>query len=96
MLHLSDGGRFENYGLLPLLKLRLSRIIVSNLSHIKSDDNNGKEIIQTMDQSRDISDCSFTSMNGGDVLTDLKNKYVKNEKHPRMHEFKVCYSDKGR
>ena len=33
---------------------------------------------------------------GGDVLTDLKNKYVncgENEKPPRKYEFKVQYSD---
>ena len=96
MLHLSDGGHFENYGLLPLLKLRLPKIIVADGSHIKSDNDYGKEIIQVMEQAREILDCSFTAMDGGDVLTDLKNKYVKNENHPRKYEFKVQYSNKGR
>ncbi|CAB4039870.1 Hypothetical predicted protein, partial [Paramuricea clavata] len=28
MMHLDDGGHFENFGLLPLLKLRLPKILV--------------------------------------------------------------------
>ena len=98
MLHLSDGGHFENYGLLPLLKLRLPKILVADGSHIKSDDQYGKEIIQIMKLAREILGCSFTAMDGGDVLTDIRNKYVHPEdgKYPRMYEFKVHYSDKGR
>ncbi|XP_028408585.1 uncharacterized protein LOC114531134 [Dendronephthya gigantea] len=97
MLHLSDGGHFENYGLLPLLKLRLPRILVADGSHIKSDDDYGKEIIQIMNHAREILDCSFTAMDGGDVLADIKKKYVhpKDGKYPRMYEFKVRYSDEG-
>ena len=98
MLHLSDGGHFENYGLLPLLKLRLPRILVADGSHIISDDHYAEEIIQIMKHARAILGCSFTAMDGGDVLTDIRNKYVHPEDgmYPRMYEFKVRYSDKGR
>ncbi|XP_028408495.1 uncharacterized protein LOC114531051, partial [Dendronephthya gigantea] len=101
MLHLSDGGHFENYGLLPLLKLRLPRILVADGSHIESEDDYAKEIIQVMEYAREILDCSFTAMDGGDVLTDIKNKYVhpkdvENQKYPRMYKFKVLYSESGR
>ncbi|XP_028408530.1 uncharacterized protein LOC114531087 isoform X1 [Dendronephthya gigantea] len=97
MLHLSDGGHFENYGLLPLLKLRLPRILVADGSHIKSDDDYADEIIQIMNHAREILGCSFTAMDGGDVLADIRNKYINPEDgmYPRMYEFKVRYSDKG-
>ena len=98
MLHLSDGGHFENYGLLPLLKLRLPRILVADGSYIKSDDHYGKQIIQVMELAREILGCSFTAMDGGDVLSDIRNKYVhpEDEEYPRMYEFKVRYSNDGR
>ena len=98
MLHLSDGGHFETYGLLPLLKLRLPRILVADGSYIGSDDDYAKQIIPIMEHAREILGCSFTAMDGGDVLTDIRNKYVhpKDGKYPRMYEFKVRYSDKGR
>ena len=98
MMHLSDGGHFENMGLLPLLKLRLPYILVVDGSHIPSDEDYAKEIVNVMEQAREILDCSFTSCDGGDVLTDIKNKYVKPEDQSnklRMYKFKVHYSTKG-
>ena len=109
MMHLSDGGHFENMGLLPLLKLRLPYIMVVNGSHIPSDEEYAKEIVNAMEQAREILDCSFTTCDGDDVLTDIKNKYVKpeardqngeaesqNNERPRRYTFKVNYSTKGR
>ncbi|XP_028408536.1 uncharacterized protein LOC114531088 isoform X2 [Dendronephthya gigantea] len=109
MLHLSDGGHFENYGLLPLLKLRLPKILVADGSYIESNDDYAKEIIEVMELARELLGCSFTAMDGGDVLADIRNKYVypqvevganPENVHPqkvyqRMYEFKVRYPDKG-
>lgn len=92
ILHLSDGGHFENYGLLPLLKMRLPKILVAHGMEIPSDDDEyAKEIIEAMKYARKFFNCSFTSMTGGDVLTDIKKEFV--EKRLRKYEFKVQYSD---
>ena len=92
MLHLSDGGHFENYGMLPLLKMRLPKILVVHGMEIPSnDDEYAKEIIEAMEHARNLFNCSFTSMTGGDVLTDIKKKFV--EKRSRKYEFKVHYSE---
>ncbi len=100
MMHLSDGGHFENLGLLPLLKSRLQKILVVNGSYIESDDDYATEIIRTMELARELFDCSFTSISqlGGDVLTDIKNNYVhsKSATPPRKFEFKVRYSRKSK
>ncbi len=125
-MHLSDGGHFENLGLLPLLKLRLPKILVVNGSYIESDEDYATEIIRTMELARELFDCSFTSIIGddlldqrldeidkkcgknvlnyiksqlgGDVLTDINNKYVhsKDAPPPRKFEFKVRYSGKSK
>ena len=98
LLHLSDGGHFENYGLLVLLKMRLPKILILHGAEIKSDKDYGKTIINAMEQARNLFHCSFTTMNGSDVLTDLKDKYVncgENETPPRKYEFKVRYSDES-
>ena len=135
MMHLSDGGHFENLGLLPLLKRRLPKILVVNGSYIESDDDYATEIIRTMELARELFDCSFTSIIGddlldqrldeidkkcgknvlnyiksqlgGDVLTDINNKYVHPNDAPpnappnappppRKFEFKVRYSGKSK
>jgi hypothetical protein len=100
VMHLSDGGHFENLGLLPLLKLRLPYILVVVGSHIQSDEEYAKEIINAMEQAREILDCSFTALEDQgdyDVLTDIKNNYVSpDHKFKRRYDFKVYYSQKGR
>jgi hypothetical protein len=95
-MHLSDGGHFENFGLLALLKLRLPKILVVDGSHIGSDEEYAKEIVTVMEQAREILDCSFTAIDGGDVLTHIKNNYVKSVEGElqRKYEFNVHYSTK--
>ena len=95
MLHLSDGGHFANYGLLPLLKLRLPKILLVNGLQIKCEDDYSKDIIVEMERAREMFNCSFTSMDGRDVLTDIQNKFVRpfNGILPRNYEFKVRYYD---
>ena len=92
MLHLSDGGHFENYGLLPLLKMRLPKILVVHGMEIPSnDDDYDIQIIEAMEHARKLFNCSFTSMTGGDVLTDIKKEFV--ERCSRKYEFRVRYRD---
>ncbi len=75
MLHISDGGHFENYGLLPLLKLRLPKILLVHGLEIKSDEDYARDIIVGMEHARRIFNCSFTSMAGNDVLDAIEEKY---------------------
>jgi hypothetical protein len=77
MLHVSDGGHFENYGLLPLLKLRLPKILLVHGLEIKSDDDYARDIIVAMEHARKLFNCSFTSVAGNDVLNDIEKKYGK-------------------
>ena len=77
MLHISDGGHFESYGLLPLLKLRLPKILLVHGLEIKSDDDYAKDIIVAMEHARKFLHCSFTSMTGNDVLVALEQKFGK-------------------
>ena len=94
LLHLGDGGHFENYGLLVLLKMRLPKILVLHGLEIKSDEDYAKDIINGMELAREMFGCSFTAKDGGDVLTDLKNKYGHcTGTPPRKYEFQVQYSD---
>ena len=91
MMHLTDGGHFENYGLLPLLQKRLPKIILVHGLETKSDDDFAKDIIMAMELARDIFGCSFTSTDENDVLTDIKKKFV--DKKSRTYEFKVHYPE---
>ena len=94
MLHLSDGGHFENYGLLALLKLQLPKILLVHGLEMKSDDDYAKDIIVGMEHARNMLSCSFTSKDGKDVLADIQKKFVKPEdgSRPRTYEFKVHYN----
>jgi hypothetical protein len=96
MLHLSDGGHFEILGLLPLLKLRLTKILVVDGSYHESDDDYAKAIVRAMELARDLLNCSFEAVNGGDVLSDIKEKYVNTRsRRERKYEFKVKYRMRG-
>jgi hypothetical protein len=86
MLHVSDGGHFENYGLIPLLKLRIPKILLVHGLEIKSDNAYAKDIIVAMEHARKLFNCFFTSMAGNDVLNDIEEKYGKDVlDHIRSH-----------
>ena len=94
LLHLGDGGHFENYGLLALLKMRLPKILVLHGLEIKSDEDYAKDIINGMEKAREMFGCSFTAKDGGDVLTDLMKNYVHcTGTPPKKYEFLVQYTD---
>ena len=87
MMHVSDGGHFENYGLLPLLKERLPKILLVHGLEMKSDDDYAKDIIVAMEKARQYFNCSFTSMAGNNVLSDIEERYGQDVlNHIREHE----------
>ena len=55
-----------------LLKMRLPKILILHGAEIKSDEDYGKTIINVMEHARKLFNCSFTTMNGSDVLTEFE------------------------
>lgn len=96
LLSLSDAGRLEKYGLLPLLKRRLKRILIVDGSFIKNDEDYSKHILRSMDQARKELHCEFVGLKGRDVIEEMRKKYVEvpRDHQPRHYRFKVRYFDK--
>ena len=76
VLFLSDGGHFENFGLLPLLKLRLKKIVLVNGGFTENDSTYGDDLLRALDLSRQKLRCSFLGLDGRDVAEDLRSKFV--------------------
>ena len=101
MLHLSDGGHFENLGFLPLFKRRLKKILVVDGGYIKSGSQYGNDLLAAMELAREILHCSFTyaDKTGRDVLAKIREKFAltkKDRNHrqpPRWFKFQVHYHD---
>lgn len=96
LLSLSDAGRLEKYGLLPLLKKRLKRILIVDGSFIKNDEDYAKYILKSMDQARQELNCEFVGLGGRDVKEEMRKKYVDVPRghQPRHYQFEVQYYDK--
>ena len=96
LLSLSDGGRLEKFGLLPLLKKRLKRILIVDGSFIVNDEDYAKQILKSMDQARKDLNCEFVGLGGRDVKEEMRKTYVDvpRGRQPRYHRFKVQYYDK--
>ncbi|XP_074621712.1 uncharacterized protein LOC141880167 isoform X1 [Acropora palmata] len=76
ILLLSDGGHIENLGILPLLKKRLTRIVVAD-GGLKTDDSDwGKDLLHAFSLAREKLHCSFIGLDGRDVTEDIKEKFV--------------------
>ena len=84
ILLLSDGGHVENLGILPLLKRRLSRIVVVDGGYKGRDTLFGKSIISAMHLARIKLKCSFLTEDGKDVISDLLEKLATN---PRYYKY---------
>ena len=101
MLHLSDGGHFENLALLPLFKRRLMKILVVNGGYINCGSQYGSALVAAMELAREILHCSFTSADkaGGDVLAEIRETFALAKKDrerrlpPRWFKFQVHYHD---
>ena len=96
LLSLSDGGRLEKFGLLPLLKKRLKRILIVDGSYIRSDEDYAKQILRSMDQARKDLNCEFLGNYGRDVKQEMREKYVdlSQGNQPRSYRFRVQYDDR--
>ena len=76
ILLLSDGSHIENLGILPLLKKRLTRIVVAD-GGLKTDDSDwGKDLLHAFSLAREKLHCSFIGLDGRDVTEDIKEKFV--------------------
>lgn len=93
MLNISDAGRLEKYGLLPLLKRRLKKIVVIDGSLILDDKGYAKSILKSMKLAREILRCGFVGYDGRDVLEEIKKKFVDPPagEQPRSYRFMVKY-----
>ena len=76
VLSLSDGGHIENLGVLPLLKLRLKKIIAVDGGRPLSDLGYGRELLLALDHARKKLGCSFLGMDGRDIAEDIRDKFV--------------------
>ena len=73
---LSDGGHVENLGLLPLLKKRLKRIIVVDGGYKHDQKLYGESLLNALMLARTKLKCSFLSVGGKDVISDVMEKFV--------------------
>ena len=76
VLSLSDGGHVENLGILPLLKLRLKKIIAVDGGRPLSDLDYGRVLLLALDLAREKLGCSFLGMDGRDIAEDIRDKFV--------------------
>lgn len=88
LLNLSDGGHVEALGLLALLKKRLRKIVVvdGTVSVLS-------ELVQSLDLARKKLRCSFSAMDGRDIVEDLRCKLeeMPDNNKPRFYKFRVEY-----
>lgn len=80
VLRLSDGGHIENLGILPLLKLRLKKIVAVNGGRTICDEDYSSTLLASLDMARKKLGCSFTGMDGRDIAEDIRDNFV--EKPP--------------
>ena len=91
---LSDGGHVENLALLPLLKKRLKRIVVVDGGFKNNEKLYGESLLTALMLARKKLNCSFLSEEGGDVISDLFEKFVKpteSGKKPRFYRFVALF-----
>ena len=76
VLSLSDGGHLENLGILPLLKLRLEKIVVVDGGRSILDKDYGKSLMIVLDLARKKLGCSFSALDGRDIAEDIRDSFV--------------------
>ena len=76
VLSLSDGGRIENLGILPLLKLRLQKIVSVGGSRTILDEDYGSSLMKALDLAREKLGCSFSGLDGRDIAEDIQDNFV--------------------
>lgn len=96
VLRLSDGGHVENLGILPLLRLRLKRIVSVYGGCAASEQAFCNTLQNALEMARKKLRCSFTGMDGRDINEDIRMNFVERSpgNQPRSYRFKVHYFDK--
>lgn len=97
VLRLSDGGHIENLGILPLLKLRLKKIVAVNAGRTISDEDYGATLLAGLDMARKKLGCSFSGIDGRDIAEDIHDNFVDKPpgSQPSSYRFKVHYYDRN-
>ena len=92
VLRLSDGGHIENLGILPLLKLKLKKIVAVNGGRTISDDGYGETLLAGLDMARKKLGCSFSAMNGRDIAEDIRDNFVEKPpgSQPSSYRLVIC------
>ena len=88
---LSDGGHVENLAILPLLKRRLPRIVVVDGGHKGGDTFYGESILNAMHLARTKLKCSFLSEDDKDVISDLREKFTKQQNGGNPRHYKYAF-----
>lgn len=76
VLSLSDGGHFENLGILPLLKLRLKKIVAVDGGNAILDQDYADALLTALDMARKKLGCSFSALDGRDIAEDIRDNFV--------------------
>ena len=76
VLRRSDGGHVENLGILPLLRLRLKRIISVYGGCAASEQAFCNTLMNALEMARKKLRCSFTGMDGRDINEDIRINFV--------------------
>jgi len=79
ILRISDGGHFENLALLPLLKRRLPKLVIVSGSSCESDEDYGNELKIATELARKKLRCSFSGLDGRDIMEDIRANFVEKE-----------------
>ena len=87
VLSLSDGGHIENLGILPLLKLRLQKIVSVGGIRTILDEDYGSSLMKALDLAREKLGCSFSGLDGRDIAEDIQDNFVERsaESQPRSY-----------
>ncbi|PFX15894.1 hypothetical protein AWC38_SpisGene19857 [Stylophora pistillata] len=97
VLSLTDGGHVENLGILPLLKLRLGKIMVVHGGRSIVDKDYGKSLLIALNLAREKLGCSFSAVDGRDISEDIRGNFAERSpgSQPSNYKFKVHYYDKN-
>ena len=93
VLYLSDGGHIENLGILPLLKLRLPKIVCVEGGRTISDEDYAGCLLRALDMARIKLRCSFTGMDGQDITEDIRDKFVERGPGSQPRSYRSVTSD---
>ncbi|XP_065183607.1 uncharacterized protein LOC135814415 [Sycon ciliatum] len=93
----SDGGHIENLGLLPLLHRRCKRIVIADGGSYADRKDVAGALMMALEMARTWLQCSFTGMDGGDIMFDIRQKLIspalRRCGQPHGYRFKVLFPE---